>query len=114
MDLNAIYCRASFIYTTIRSVQSRSFSTSYHASACGVSQGHKAGLEQQEGVLVAPAEREHAEALHVRVADVVVDMGQQGRFFGVVMAEQEVIDDEDIPTLRACQWYDDLLIDGRA
>ena len=48
------------------------------------------------------------------IADVVVDMGQQGRFLRVVMAEQEVIDDEDIPALRACQWHDDLLIDGRA
>lgn len=76
--------------------------------------GYKVVTEQQEGVLVAPAERENAEALHVRVADVVVDMGQQGRFLRVVMAEQEVIDDEDIPALRACQWYDDLLIDGRA
>ena len=44
--------------------------------------------ERQEGIPVAPAEREHAKALHVRAADMVVDAGQQLYFLGAVAAEQ--------------------------
>ena len=40
--------------------------------------------ERQEGIPVAPAEREHAESLHVRATDVVVDAGQQLHFLGAV------------------------------
>lgn len=54
--------------------------------------------ERQEGIPVAPAEREHAEALHVRAADMVVDAGQQLDFPGTVAAEQGVVDDEDVPS----------------
>ena len=38
--------------------------------------------ERQERISVAPTKREHAEALHVRAADVVVDAGQQFHFLG--------------------------------
>ena len=49
--------------------------------------------ERQERVPVAPAEREHAKALHVRAADMVVDAGQQLYFLGAAAAEQRVVDD---------------------
>ena len=62
--------------------------------------------ERQEGIPVAPAEREHAEALHVRAADMVVDAGQQLHFLGAVAAEQRVVDDEDVPARLARQWRD--------
>ena len=70
--------------------------------------------ERQEGIPVAPAEREHAKALHVRAADVVVDAGQQLHFLGAVAAEQRVVDDEDIPARPARQRRDSLLDDGCA
>lgn len=69
---------------------------------------------RQEGIPVAPAEREHAEALHVRAADMVVDAGQQLYFLGAVAAEQRVVDDEDVPARLARQRCDSLLDDGRA
>ena len=46
--------------------------------------------ERQEGIPVAPAEREHAEALHVRAADMVVDAGQQFHFLGAIATEQGI------------------------
>lgn len=70
--------------------------------------------ERQEGIPVTPAEREHAEALHVRAADMVVDAGQQLYFLGAVAAEQRVVDDENIPARSARQRRDGLLDDGRA
>ena len=70
--------------------------------------------ERQEGIPVAPAEREHAKALHVRAADMVVDAGQQLYFLGAVAAEQRVVDDEDIPARSARQRCDGLLNDGHA
>lgn len=70
--------------------------------------------ERQEGIPVAPAEREHAKALHVRAADMVVDAGQQLYFLGAVAAEQRVVDDEDIPARSARQRRDGLLNDGCA
>ena len=70
--------------------------------------------ERQEGIPVAPAEREHAKALHVRAADMVVDAGQQLYFLGAVAAEQRVVDDEDIPARPARQRCDGLLNDGCA
>ena len=70
--------------------------------------------ERQERVPVAPAEREHAKALHVRAADMVVDAGQQLYFLGAVAAEQRVVDDEDIPARSARQRRDGLLNDGCA
>ncbi len=70
--------------------------------------------ERQEGIPVAPAEREHAKALHVRAADMVVDAGQQLYFLGAVAAEQRVVDDEDIPARSARQRCDSLLDDGCA
>lgn len=66
----------------------------------------QAVTERQEGIPVAPAEREHAEALHVRAADVVVDAGQQLHFLGTVAAEQRVVDDEDVPARLARQRCD--------
>ena len=73
----------------------------------------QAVTERQEGIPVAPAEREHAEALHVRAADMVVDAGQQLDFPGTVAAEQGVVDDEDVPACLARQRRDGLLDDGR-
>lgn len=70
--------------------------------------------ERQEGISVAPAKRKHAEALHVRAADMVVDAGQQLHFLEAVAAEQRVVDDEDIPARLARQRRDSLLDDGRA
>lgn len=70
--------------------------------------------ERQEGIPVTPAEREHAEALHVRAADVVVDAGPQLHFLGTVAAEQRVDDDEDVPARLARQRCDGLLDDGHA
>ena len=70
--------------------------------------------ERQEGIPVTPTEREHAEALHVRAADVVVDAGQQFHFLGTVAAEQRVVDDEDVPARLARQRRNGLLDDGRA
>ena len=70
--------------------------------------------ERQKGIPVAPAEREHAKALHVRAADMVVDAGQQLYFLGAVAAEQRVVDDEDIPARPARQRCDGLLNDGCA
>ena len=66
--------------------------------------------ERQERVPVAPAEREHAKALHVRAADMVVDAGQQLYFLGAVAAEQRVVDDEDIPARPARQRRNGLLM----
>jgi hypothetical protein len=57
--------------------------------------------ERQEGIPVIPAERKHAEALHVRAADTVVDTSQQLYFLGAVAAEQRVVDDEDVPARLA-------------
>ena len=74
----------------------------------------QAVAEWQEGIPVTPAEREHAEALHVRAADVVVDAGQQLHFLRAVAAEQRVVDDEDVPARLARQRCDGLLDDGRA
>ncbi len=70
--------------------------------------------ERQEGIPVALAEREHAKALHVRAADMVVGAGQQLYFLGAVAAEQRVVDDEDIPARSARQRRDGLLNDGCA
>ena len=70
--------------------------------------------ERQERVPVAPAEREHAEAFHVRTADVVLNASQQLHFLGAVAAEQRVVDDEDIPARSARQRCDSLLDDSRA
>ena len=70
--------------------------------------------ERQEGIPVALAEREHAKALHVRAADMVVGAGQQLYFLGAVAAEQRVVDDEDIPARSARQRRDGLLDDGCA
>lgn len=70
--------------------------------------------ERQEGIPVAPAEREHAKALHVRAADMVVDAGQQLYFLGAVAAEQRVVDDEDIPARPTRQRCDGFLDDGCA
>ena len=70
--------------------------------------------ERQEGIPVAPAEREHAKALHVRAADMVVDAGQQLYFLGAVAAEQRVVDDENILARPARQRCDGLLNDGCA
>lgn len=62
--------------------------------------------ERQEGIPVTPAEREHAEALHVRAVDVVIDAGQQFHFLGAVAAEQRIVDDEDVPARLARQRRD--------
>lgn len=70
--------------------------------------------ERQEGIPVTPTEREHAEALHILAADMVVDPGQQFHFLGAVAAEQGVVDDEDVPAAIARQWRDCLLDDGCA
>lgn len=59
--------------------------------------------ERQERISVAPTKREHAEALHVRAADMVVDTSQQLYFLGAVAAEQRVVDDEDVPARLARQ-----------
>ena len=59
--------------------------------------------ERQERIPVALTKREHAEALHVRAADVVVDAGQQLYFLGAVAAEQGIVDDEDVPAGLARQ-----------
>lgn len=75
--------------------------------------GQQAMAERQEGIPVAPAEREHAEALHIRAADMVVDAGQQLYFLGAISAEQRVVDDEDVPARLARQRCDSLLDDGR-
>lgn len=58
--------------------------------------------EWKEGIPVAPVERMHAEAFHVRTIDVVVDASEQFHFLGAVAAEQGVIDDEDVSAFRSC------------
>ncbi len=70
--------------------------------------------ERQEGIPVAPAEREHAKALHVHAADMVVDARQEFHFLGTVAAEQRVVDDEDVPARLARQGLDGLPDDGSA
>lgn len=70
--------------------------------------------ERQERIPVAPAKREHAEALHVRAADVVVDACQQFHFFGAIATEQGIVDDEDVPAGLARQRRNGLLDDSRA
>lgn len=70
--------------------------------------------ERQEGISVAPVEREHAEPLYARAAGVVVNAGQQLYLLGAAAAEQRVVDDENVPAFRACQRRDGLLDDGRA
>ena len=76
--------------------------------------GQQAMAERQEGIPVAPAEREHAEAPHVRTADMVVDARQEFHFLGTVAAEQRVVDDEDVPARLARQGLDGLPDDGSA
>lgn len=76
--------------------------------------GQQTVAERQEGIPVAPAEREHAAPLYVRAADVVVNAGQQLYLLGTVAAEQRVVDDEDVPAFRACQRRYGLLDDGCA
>ena len=66
----------------------------------------QAVAKRQEGIPLAPAEREHAETLHVRAADMVVDAGQQFHFLGAVAAEQGIVDDEDVPERLARQRRD--------
>ena len=66
--------------------------------------------ERQKGIPVTPAEREHAEALHVRTADV----DQQLHFLGAVADEQRVVDDADVPARLARQRRDSLLDDDCA
>ena len=68
----------------------------------------------QKRIPIAPAEREHAEAFHVRATDMVVDACQQFHFLGAVAAEHRIVNDEDIPPRFARQRCNNLLDDGRA
>lgn len=53
------------------------------------------------------AKCEHAEVIHVRAVDVIVEASQ-------VVAEQRIVDDEDVLARLARQRRDGFLDDGRA